>query len=177
MMADVTLKYKGATIGELSETGNKTIETAGKYCDADILLEYVKSGGALPSSISKIDGGSFTVASDTKCSTYSISTSLGEPAKYFLIWTDDLNDYGAIANKGLILAMVNIRQFDYTSSAPRYGFYSYIQRQTNGNSNQSYSTMNYENNPASFTDSTMINYYASDTYYIADKTYHWLALA
>lgn len=45
-MADVTLKYKGATIGELSETGNKTIETAGKYCEADILLEYVKSGGS-----------------------------------------------------------------------------------------------------------------------------------
>lgn len=41
-MADVTLKYKGATIGELSETGNKTIETAGKYCEADILLEYLK---------------------------------------------------------------------------------------------------------------------------------------
>lgn len=47
-MADVTLKYKGATIGELSETGNKTIETAGKYCEADILLEYVKSGVLLP---------------------------------------------------------------------------------------------------------------------------------
>ena len=46
-MADVTLKYKGAAIGELSETGNKTIETAGKYCDADILLEYVKSGGKI----------------------------------------------------------------------------------------------------------------------------------
>lgn len=44
-MADVTLKYKGATIGELSESGSKTLETAGKYCEADILLEYVKSGG------------------------------------------------------------------------------------------------------------------------------------
>ena len=44
-MADVTLKYKGATIGELSESGSKTLKTAGKYCEADILLEYVKSGG------------------------------------------------------------------------------------------------------------------------------------
>lgn len=43
-MADVTLTYKGATIGELSETGSKTLKTAGKYCEADILLEYVKSG-------------------------------------------------------------------------------------------------------------------------------------
>lgn len=46
-MADVTLTYKGATIGELSESGNKTIKTAGKYCEADILLEYVKSGGKI----------------------------------------------------------------------------------------------------------------------------------
>ena len=44
-MADVTLTYKGDTIAELSESGNKTIETAGKYCEADILLEYEKSGG------------------------------------------------------------------------------------------------------------------------------------
>ena len=41
-MADITLKYKGATIGELSESGNKTIKTAGKYCEADILLEYAR---------------------------------------------------------------------------------------------------------------------------------------
>lgn len=41
-MADVTLTYKGATIGELSESGNKTIKTAGKYCEADVLLEYTK---------------------------------------------------------------------------------------------------------------------------------------
>lgn len=44
-MADVTLTYKGATIGELSESGNKTIKTAGKYCEADILLEYEKPQG------------------------------------------------------------------------------------------------------------------------------------
>lgn len=65
-MADVTLKYKGATIGELSESGSKTIETAGKYCEADILLEYVKSGGGM---IQKT--GTFTLASD-----YTYATSL-----------------------------------------------------------------------------------------------------
>lgn len=43
-MADVTLTYKGATIGELSESGNKNIKTAGKYCEADISLDYVKPG-------------------------------------------------------------------------------------------------------------------------------------
>lgn len=46
-MADVTLTYKGATIAELSESGSKTLRTAGKYCEADIGVAYVKpSGGA-----------------------------------------------------------------------------------------------------------------------------------
>lgn len=44
-MADVTLKYNGRNILELSASGNKTIKTAGKYCEADIGLAYVKSGG------------------------------------------------------------------------------------------------------------------------------------
>ena len=43
-MSDVTLTYKGATIAELNASGNKTLKTSGKYCDADIQLEYVKSG-------------------------------------------------------------------------------------------------------------------------------------
>lgn len=43
-LSDVTLLYKGSKIAELSATGNKTLKTAGKYCDADIELAYVKSG-------------------------------------------------------------------------------------------------------------------------------------
>lgn len=43
-MADVTLTYKGATIAELSESGSKTLRTAGKYCEADIGVAYVKPG-------------------------------------------------------------------------------------------------------------------------------------
>ena len=44
-MADVTLTYKGSTIAELSDSGSKTLNTAGKYCEADIALSYVKPGG------------------------------------------------------------------------------------------------------------------------------------
>lgn len=45
-MADVTLTYKGATIAELSDSGSKTLRTAGKFCEADIGVAYVKSGGS-----------------------------------------------------------------------------------------------------------------------------------
>lgn len=44
-MADVTLTYKGQTILELSATGNKALKTAGKYCEDDIELGFVKPGG------------------------------------------------------------------------------------------------------------------------------------
>ena len=44
-MADLTIKYKDQPIVELSESGTKTLKTAGKYCDADISVEYVKPAG------------------------------------------------------------------------------------------------------------------------------------
>ena len=177
MMADVTLKYKGATIGELSDTGNKTIETAGKYCDADILLEYVKSGGALPSSISKIDGGTFSVNSDTKCSSVDIPTTLGVPAKKFVIWTDDLPSFEALSNRALLFVSVNLGNFESASGTTRYGSCFYMHRQTAGGTYQGNTTLNYSNLPESYSNSTKINYYVGDTYYTANKTYKWLAWA
>ena len=53
-MADVTLTYKGTTIAEMNDSGSKTIRTAGKFCEADIGVEYVKpsgGGGVLSGSI------------------------------------------------------------------------------------------------------------------------------
>ena len=44
-MADLTIKYKGNPIAELSESGTKTLKTAGKYCEDDISVEYAKPAG------------------------------------------------------------------------------------------------------------------------------------
>ena len=44
-MADLTIKYKGQPIAELSESGTKTLKTAGKYCEDDISVEYAKPAG------------------------------------------------------------------------------------------------------------------------------------
>ena len=41
-MADLTIKFKGNPIAELSESGTKTLKTAGKYCEGDISVEYAK---------------------------------------------------------------------------------------------------------------------------------------
>lgn len=44
-MADLTVRYKGNPIAELSESGTKTLKTAGKYCEGDISVEYAKPAG------------------------------------------------------------------------------------------------------------------------------------
>ena len=44
-MADVTITYKGNRIAEMSASGNKLLQTAGHYCEDDIRISYVKSGG------------------------------------------------------------------------------------------------------------------------------------
>lgn len=41
-MADVEVTYNNTKIVELSESGTKTLKTAGKYCEEDIVLEYNK---------------------------------------------------------------------------------------------------------------------------------------
>ena len=40
----VNIKYKNNSIAELSDTGAKTLKTAGKYCEADIIVENTKDG-------------------------------------------------------------------------------------------------------------------------------------
>ena len=40
-MADVTIKYKDTTIAEMSESGTKTLGISGKYCEGDVIVEYV----------------------------------------------------------------------------------------------------------------------------------------
>ena len=40
----VNIKYKNNSIAELPDTGTKTLKTAGKYCEADIIVENTKDG-------------------------------------------------------------------------------------------------------------------------------------
>ena len=40
----VNIKYKNNSIAELSDTGTKTLKTAGKYCEGDIIIENIKDG-------------------------------------------------------------------------------------------------------------------------------------
>ena len=44
----VSIKYKGNEIAALTATGTKTLNTAGKYCEGDIVVENTESGGGVP---------------------------------------------------------------------------------------------------------------------------------
>ena len=44
-MADLTIKFKGQSIVEMTESGTKTLKTSGKYCEGDISVEYTKPAG------------------------------------------------------------------------------------------------------------------------------------
>lgn len=41
---DITISYKGSTIATMSSSGTKTLETAGTYCEDDIIIDYTKTG-------------------------------------------------------------------------------------------------------------------------------------
>ena len=79
-MSDLTIKYKDQPITELSESGTKTLKTAGKYCEGDISVEYAKPAGG---------GGGFAetictdvIANHIVVSSWSSSvTAVEEPAK------------------------------------------------------------------------------------------------
>ena len=43
----VNIKYKNSSIAELTDTGIKTLKTAGKYCEADIIVENTKDSEAI----------------------------------------------------------------------------------------------------------------------------------
>lgn len=47
-MSDVTIKYKGQSIATMDASGTKTLNTQGKYCEANIGVEYVKPSGGTP---------------------------------------------------------------------------------------------------------------------------------
>lgn len=47
-MSDVTITYKGSPIATMNASGTKTLTTQGKYCEADIGVEYVKPSSGTP---------------------------------------------------------------------------------------------------------------------------------
>lgn len=55
-MSDITIGYKGNTIGTMDASGSKKLLTAGKYCEGDIDIAYAK-----PNTLVKLGEAELTV--------------------------------------------------------------------------------------------------------------------
>lgn len=70
-MSDITIGYKGNTIGTMDATGSKKLLTAGKYCEDDIDIAYVKPTAPTPTNL--ITNGDFSAAGATTDGWYAYS--------------------------------------------------------------------------------------------------------
>lgn len=132
-------------------------------------------GGGLPSVISKIDGGSFSVAVDTSGSSYPISHNLGVIPKCYAIWTDDNDAFEASANNTLIHAFGYIGDAYKTASAQDGGYRSHYTRNANGSTATFASTFQSKEKDQ-YATATAI-YWGSTNKYKAGCTYKWIAWA
>lgn len=62
-MPDITISYKGSTIGTIDATGSHTLDTEGYYMEDDVTISYVKPSGSVLTNL--IQNGDFSVQGAT----------------------------------------------------------------------------------------------------------------
>lgn len=147
--------------GFISEIGN--ISTGGG------------GGASLPSVISKIDGGTFTLASDTQASRYTITHNLGTKPKQIVLWTEDsalLESSEATSERYIMWSSYMLLSWVHNATTTYAGFPFYIYRGTTGTSNNSGS-------PATATSSVTNSdfLFPSTMFYKSGIEYKWVAFA
>lgn len=126
-------------------------------------------GGSLPSSISKIDGGEFTLASKT-ASTYHIEHSLGVVPKGFAIWTDGV-DISTAENSNIIRGVFIVDESANGSVT------SYLYQMTVYSHNFNNYPRNVGANYSGYANANYISYNIGNVSYEANVTYKWFAWA
>lgn len=158
--------------------------------DADLIASNIKKdvnilgvvgtfegggGGSLPSSISKIDGGSFTPASNENAETYRINHSLGELPQYCIVWTEELTDGTPVdTNYAVTYGILRIGSYFTSSTAEQYAVVNIHGRSNGGGDNLSSNTGT-QAQLANFASTTYFAMRKSGYYYKAGVTYKWIA--
>jgi hypothetical protein len=129
-------------------------------------------GGSLPSSITAIDGGSFTPASDTASNGYSIYHALGVVPRFAIIHTDDLTAYTTGANGYIIEVILSVLTYA-TSGTVSKGLNKYYTRRSTDGSVSQYAGQVAPEYVSGNANANYVDFGISFFYYKSGATYKW----
>ena len=138
----------------------------------------ISGGGSLPSVISKIDGGSFTLASDTAGTSHWISHNLGVLPKGIIIWTEDSDlrtSTAAVAQRYLLSSTLAL--LDWTTGTSNNAVVpNHLFRNTTGATSNTGSPIS-QAAVGNYIQTTRFNNALAAAYYKAGVEYKWVAYA
>lgn len=135
-------------------------------------------GGSLPSVISKIDGGSFTLSSDTAGNNHWISHNLGVLPKCIIIWTEDSDlrtSTAAVAQRYLLCSQLVLMDW-VTGTTSNALIPNHLLRNTNGATSNTGSPI-IQAAVGNYIQTTRFNNVLGSAYYKAGVEYKWVAFA
>lgn len=164
-----------ATRANLAEAvtakGVDTLPTASFDTIATNIGLITGGGGGLPSSISKIDGGSFTLPTTKAPEDYWISHALGVVPKGYAIWAETRPPCSGTNAVSYGFVIIN---GDPGSGHVGYYFYNKLWQNQPSSEND---LKGWITNAASYADTTRLRMWESTAPYEAGVTYKWLAWA
>lgn len=155
----------------ITAANNTTGESDATLTDAvqTLVDGYGQGGGTLPSSISKIDGGSFTFAT-IQNSVYHITHNLGVVPRGFVIWSDSV-DLSTTGNNSVIRGVFIV------DNAAENRVTSFLYQMTAYNGNFSNYARSVGSNYSGYANENYINYNVSNVSFAAGVEYKWFAFA
>lgn len=129
-MADVTIKYKGATIAEMSGTSEKTLKTGGTYCESDIDVVYAPRTKTYEITLAKASGWVLLTTLDAEVLEHINDASL-------IVSLANVSPYVYEFYSGNLYIAGN-KPFGYNGSHPVYGLSDRENSTTSHVSNQIY---------------------------------------
>lgn len=185
--------------GGITPTGNINITdtnvtdvtnyATAQVVDADLIASNIKKdvnilgvvgtfeggGGSLPTSISKLGGGSFTLATDTEVRTYSWSHNLGVIPRIVTVWCDELTTVSPSSKAVVTDIQTTVYDTEYTAGNSKSALINTIYRKADGASTYNLTNVNAGQLPNYITASTIkLNV---TQYFKAGTTYKWAAYA
>lgn len=140
-----------------------------------VVGSFEGGGGSLPSVISKISGGSFTLPNDTEVRSYSWSHNLGVIPRIVTVWCDDLTTVSPSSVAVVTDIQATVYDTEYTVGNSKSALINTIYRTAAGASSYNLTNVNLGQLSSFITASTIkLNV---TQYYKAGTTYKWAAYA